>query len=328
MKTNNPEYNYIDRNVKIELVSDGIDPKTGVDRLKRQFNQMPIREIERRYIQDSDTLAGMLDGSITESEHFMDGQPRYPDMPISHAIYLDKSARPVHLLMRKVWSHLSTAKMPAASYRNIDKGSWRQLMLKDTQNADKPDVEAISVDNVYARGEMELAAFKDRVAGLRATYLSREDVAKVDESNIREDVWRYPTILDGRRVAIIDEVKSSGATLKIADILLRLAIPEAKFEPLYWSVPTLVRWDIYDDEGNPTSSEFAASQVPVWYDSESGMGRGIRDLDVVESMRDSVKKRRLGAYVLGRPYSGIAEMDSLSLEIMEDLNQLAARFKS
>lgn len=326
MKSLESQYNYLPENTQSRLVSAGVSPKTGIESMRISSERIPIQRIERSYIQNCDTLAGMFDGSIQESDHFFDGEARHGDVEVTHAIYLDKSARPVHLLMRKSWSKLSDAKIPHASYRNIDKHNWTQLMPLDTQNIDAPDVAAISLDNVNHLGDEAKASLLEQIARLRATYLRRADLEKLDEANLVEDVWKYPTILDGQRVAIVDEVKSSGATLKVADILLGAAIPEAKFEPMYWSVPATLRWNLYDIEGNITSREFMANTVPVWYDQISSYGRGIRDLDAVEASMSSSKKQRIGAYVMSRPYIGDEKMDKRSVDIREDLETLAARF--
>lgn len=328
MKTLESSYSYLPKNVEHRLVSGGVNTKTSVESLRIESQPIPIERIERNYMQNCDTLAGIFDGSITESENFMDGEARHDELPVEHAIYLDKSARPVHLLMRKTWEQLSDGKFPHASYRNIDKHNWIQLMPPDTLNPDAPDVSRISFENVKNAGAEAELALAEQIARLRATYLKREDLEKVDESNIVEDVWRYPTILDGKRVAIVDEVKSSGATLKTADILLQAAIPEAKFEPVYWSTPGVLRWDVHDPQGNRISHEFMVRTVPVWYDNISSYGRGIRDLDPMEALQSRSKKQRLGAFVLSRPYINGMTMDERSIAIRNDLEVLAERFLS
>ena len=288
-KPSSDEYIYMQDNTRIEKVIYGRDKETGADKEGIKFDIIPIKKIEQSYIQNCDTLAGIFDGTITKSECFFDGKSRH-NKPIEHAIYLDKSARPVHFLLRKIWSQLSDMKIPKASYRNIDKHQWRKLMKKGTVNVEAPEVDAISLDNITDPEEkIELV---EHIARIRATYLSHEDLEKIDESNFVEEVWNFPTILDGKTVAIVDEVKSSGATLKIADILMQKAIPEANFEPVYWSVPGLTRWTAYDKDGN-SSSEYAASKVPVWYDRDIEGGRMIRDRLPLESQKSESKNSEL-----------------------------------
>lgn len=322
------QYNNLHENVTHDIRSDGRDPRTGAERYRIVATPIPIHQIERNYMRNCDTLAGIFDGSIVESESFLRGSSRYGGKPVEHAIYLDKSSRPVQLLMRKTWSGLSEGVLPHASYRNIDKHNWVQLMSPDTENPDAPDIDRISLSNVSYLGPEAEGSLREQIARLRATYLSRSDLEKINESNVAEEVWNYPTTLDGKKVAIVDEVKSSGATLTIADLLLRAAVPEAKFEPVYWSTPGVLQWEVYSPEGDPLSREFMAKTVPVWYDGSSSYGRGIRDLNPVEAQLSESKKQRIGAYVLSLPYSQEVRMDSRSIAIREDLLRMAERFNS
>jgi len=47
------------------------------------------------------------------------------------------------------------------------------------------------------------------------------------ENEDPDEIMRTPTILDGKRLLIVDEVSRTGATLSIAEFLFRAAIPEA-----------------------------------------------------------------------------------------------------
>lgn len=325
-------YRYLPRNTKNVLRSSGRDPRTGIDGMKIGSEQMPIDEIERKYIQDCDTLAGMFDGTITESDHFFDGALRY-EGPIDHAVYLDKSGRPVRYLLKELWSQLSSGTFPESSFRNIDKEQWRSLMPPDTDSVQKPSVDDISLDNYEKHHDADAAiSLEEHLARLRATYLDPKYLQYIDEYNL-SDVWQYPTILDGKHVAIVDEVKSSGATLKIADLLMRAAVPEAKFEPVYWSVPHRHEWETYDRDGNPTGREFAVESVPVWYDSNSAYGRGIGERNPALAERSRSKRQRIGKYVLSNaPHDMVTlertTMDQRSHDIRNDLLTLAERFKS
>lgn len=324
-------YKHLPENTKTSLVFDGVDPKIGVNIQRLETKRMPIDVIEADYLRNCDTLAGIFDGSINKSENFMEGQARYEGEPVTSAIYLDKSARPVAYLMKKIWKSLSDQKLPDTYFRNIDKLNWRRLMSLDTDNPDAPEVDMISLENYEQHGESGEKLI-EHLARIRATFMEHKYLDQVDESNLKESVWQYPTRLDGQRVAIVDEVKSSGATLKIADLLLSAAIPEARFEPIHWSAPGLNKWTIYDREGNPVSREFAAKTVPVWYDQFSSEGRGIGDLDPIIAERSKNKLMRIGRYVISNPpldASGNRKpMDKKSKEIRQDLDVLADRFLS
>lgn len=149
-----------------------------------------------------------------------------------------------------------------------------------------------------------------------------EDIDKIDENNL-DDVWSYPTVFDGQRVAIVDETRSSSATLRIADMLLQEAFPDAHIEPVVWSVPPLFRWSLTKDDGS-VESHFAAYHVPVWYDSKSSEGRGGIDDNNPELLAKSNKKtERIGRHVLSVMRT---EMDSKSRELLDDFALLAKRF--
>lgn len=79
--------------------------------------------------------------------------------------------------------------------------------MGNIKNIQKPDIENIDIDRIDPR------LLNKFVASIRSQYLSPEDLKEVNEDNFEEDVWNYPTVLDGKHVAILDEVKSSGATL-------------------------------------------------------------------------------------------------------------------
>lgn len=340
--TNNNENNGYLRlkdNIELKLKGVGQDMNTGEERLELVNSRIPEQIIEESYIQNCDTLAGMLDGTITESVHFMGdsdstedkrlplherelnpGGPRHPDAgPIEYVVALDKSMRPAWRLMRKVWNNLSDEKMPSVFYRNIDKNRWSSLMAPDTENPENSDISKISFDNYDSATTEDSLPLREHLARIRATFLSGEDLDKIDEDNI-EEAFNYPTMIDEKRVAIVDEVESSGATLKIADMLMRAAIPEAKFEPMYWSVPGKVSF---------SNGEFAARTVPFWYDDDNSTGRIIRDLDVNESLKSENKKQRMGAYVLSTPFrDGRNSVDYVSEQTIHDLDILANRFNS
>lgn len=316
-------YQYLWRNVQLELQSSGINPQTKIEQYQLKEKEIPIHDIETRYMRDTDTLVGMFDGSIQLSDHFLDGAPRH-EGPVDHAIYLDKSARPVNFLVREIWDSLSDGTRPKSSFLNIDKEDWlREMGISDVQN---PDMDTVSLD------QLDPEFRRDMTARLRAVFLSPDDLRDLNEDNVAEEAWHKPTLLDGKHVAIVDEVKSSGATLSIAELLLKEAIPEADWEPVYWSVPPRVSWHVYDSDGNETSKEFAASSVPVWYDATTPHGRGnIAGKDIEWSQNSSNLRQRIGKYVIGTvpiDENGARKpLDQTSKQVHHDLRHLASRFK-
>lgn len=313
------DYKYFQNNISSELVGTGLN-KDGTQGYAFKTERIPIDKIEQYYVKDTDTLIGMFDGLVAESDHYMEQEPRHQG-PVDRAIYLDKSARPVARIVRKLHSSLAnseTSKVPPASFLNIDKEDYLLAMGFDARKLQNIDPNLIDLDKLDPGYRQQI------LAEIRAMYLSADDLAKVDENNIQE-VWNYPTILDGQHVAIVDEVKSSGNSLRIADQLISQAIPEAKTEPMYWSVPGLNRWTVTDEDGQ-THSEFATSRVPVWYKSDSIDGRlGIADRNPQKAEKSRSKRVRLGKHVLSTMLQG--GMDSTSKMIAHDISLLASRLE-
>ena len=204
---------------------------------------------------------------------------------------------------------------PSPSFLNIDKEFFTASMGA-VENIHKPDVNDIDIDRIDPN------LLKRYTSSIRAQYLSPEDLQKVDEGNFEEDVWNYPTVLDGKHVAILDEVKSSGATLLIATQLIDRALQgKANLEPIYWSVPPRVSWKSNSSAISP--DEYAASYVPPWYDAETSDGRyGIDDRNPEILAQSRSKRERLGRYILSVTRNDI---DSRSLDLIGDVEELARR---
>ena len=83
---------------------------------------------------------------------------------------------------------------------------------------------------------------------------------------------KTPTILDGKRLLIVDEVSRTGSTLRIAEFLFKAAIPEiAHVEGTYFWHPK--------EPVIKAGSEYMLTSVPVWYDPSTSIGRGIGELN-------------------------------------------------
>lgn len=318
----NPGYKIIQDSGELDTSVTGYDKngsavfgKLGAENLL----QRNMKDIEAQYVTDTDALAGIFTSDVKESKHFLDKKARYPDEPVTHAIYLDKSARNVSSIINKLWSPLigkSSEEIPEASFLNIDKEKYLLAMGFPARELQRPDLDKISLDKLHPKFH------KDIIQQIRALYLRPEDIDKIDENNL-DDVWSYPTVFDGQRVAIVDETRSSSATLRIADMLLQEAFPDAHIEPVVRSVPPLFRWSLTKDDGS-VESHFAAYHVPVWYDSKSSEGRGGIDDNNPELLAKSNKKtERIGRHVLSVMRT---EMDSKSRELLDDFALLAKRF--
>ena len=294
--------------------------REGPDEYGSLKNYIPrnVENVEEEYVGDTAILCEIYNDVISKSDHFLDGEARH-EGKIEDAIYLDKSARNVNNIVKELWSTLTgqpNDEIPKASFVNIDKGNFLIEMGFPAIDVEQPDLSQISLDRLTPEYR------KNCIHSIRALYLSPEDLAKLDENNL-DEVWQYPTILDGKRVAIVDEVRSSSATLRIADMLIQEAIPEARLEPVTWSVPMLFRWKTLVD--GEIKNNFAADHTPVWYNDKSSEGRGgIDDLnpDLLEHSRD--KRERVGRYVLSVMRK---EMDQMSKDLLDDFSLLAQRLK-
>lgn len=230
------------------------------------------------YVMNTDRLIGKMDGSIplnnitvyrSVNGGFKEEKRDLP--PPQEVIYLDKSARPVEWLVRGLYPVLVTPTqdsegneqippMPHSRFLNIDKEDWlRRMGVSQQHLEDAPDsmVDFSKID-------------PDLITRLRSLF-STEQLTE----ETRDLAWELPTVLDGRHVMIVDEVMSSGQTLKIAQKLLSLAIPEATFSGQYWMIPERR----YLNPGSTT--DFAMKRVPAWYSNVRESGRGVSDKSAV-----------------------------------------------
>lgn len=305
-------YEYLDRNVEAVQTKQDQPP---VNKGRK------LQEIENGMINDTISLIEILDGRTHESNRLLSGE-RETTGSFDAALFLDKSARPVRQLTHGLWSELSQEKEPAALFLNIDKRPWLKEMGfvdDETTNQEAIDPELVSLDKI------DPALLHNELTRIRALYVD----GHIDEDNL-DAVWDRPTRLDGKKVAIIDEVRSSGNTLRIAMELLHRAIPEATFEGMWWSTPTIVTWD--GGEQNNFERQKAATIVPVWYDKSRESGRGIGDIDEYSSMKSPSRAQRIGLSILSAPErdadGNFASNRTLSAVIRRDLGRLATRFKN
>jgi len=307
-------------------------------------NQVVDREIWStewvlsEYVKRTDGLIGKMDGTIpmiqqdiyTTREGELTAEKR--DLkPPSSVIYLDKSARPVEWMVRELWPVLARVpdtpyaegkvpQKPKDYFLNIDKGDWlRRMGVPEEHIQDVPEnlIDITKID-------------KEHIARIRALY----STAKIDEDNI-DDAWNNPTIFDGQHVMVVDEVKSSGKTLKLAQMLLSLAIPEATFSGEYWAKPL----PVFLNNGVEVDGRMQKKMawVPVWYREDSPLGRGIGDRnedwpEITEKKGYPVSRyAKLGRYVLSTPphdeNTDARISDKKARRIREDIKHMAVDLK-
>lgn len=292
-----------------------------------------VEYLESLYVQCTDGVIGILDGSINKSDENNKDNARlayseYDGEPSDCVVFLDKSARPISYLVSEFWDLLAKPDVgkPEFSHVNIDKEIWLQMMHVPMNRIQKPKPE----DFDFSKIDSDL--LEDRVRQLRAVYVTPQCIDQVNEDDL-SNIWDLKTTLDGRNVAILDEVESSGYTLKTALELYKRSFPNTKFSTLYWTSPRKIQWFVEESDGN-VSKEFAASWVPFWYDSETSSGRGIGEIDPVFSEQSSDIRQRLGKFILSTPYHRVIEerfeliTDKMSEETYSDLDLLVHRFKS
>src|SRR5690606_35777409 len=117
---------------------------------------------------------------------------------------------------------------------------------------------------------------KDHLTRIRALFVKEN----LTEENM-EKAWDMQTIFDKKHIMIVDEVRSSGKTLEIAQKLLSLAIPEATFSGQYWEKPPRILLNNGQPDKKTGKRQFAVKSVPIWYNSEDPTGRGIGDRDEI-----------------------------------------------
>ncbi len=292
-----------------------------------------INKLESMYVSLADGLIGIQDGTLRVSDEVVGDSAKYSysefeGSPSDHVVYLDKSARPVQYLVSGLWNKLSSesSSEPEHSFVNIDKEIWLQYMNVPINRLQNPKPSDYDFD------KMDQQLLKDRIAQLRAIYLKPQYIDKINEEDL-SSCMNLPTTLDGKRVLIVDEVESSGYTLKIALELYKRAFPEASFATAYWASPKKISWTVVENDGTE-SREFAASWVPFWYDADTVYGRGIGDIDPIYSAQSDDVRIRLGKFLLSAPINTKTPTgfelitDRRSEDTYHDLELLIKRFNN
>lgn len=224
----------------------------------------------------------------------MDGTSTFPEdenkPKTDCVVYLDKSARPVSWLVNAMWEDFSSEKRPESHYLAIDRTPWFQRVHADVDSGGHRIKNDASDPDELATGD----DFIKKAENLDSDIFARIRSLFIDGGITEEDpekIMNTPTILDGKNVLIVDEVKHSGATLDIAKFLMQKAIPEAHIDGAYF-------WTETDSKNKML--------VPTWYSSKDLYGRGIGDVDQSffdkrheQFKTDKTRAQAYGALVLG-----------------------------
>lgn len=222
-----------------------------------------INENLIHYVRDTALLISKIDGRIDCKTL------KKSDAPYDHVIYLDKSARPVSWLVNLFWKDFARngengapVKRPAHSYLNIDRSPWfRKVGIKVTDDGRQME-----------NGELaQYSDFVNALPNLDPKHLAAIRSLYIDGGIDCEDtdwVMSHPTVLDGKRILVVDEVSRTGATMDIAKHVISLALPDAAcVDGTYFWNP--------EEPPLMAGGEKILTSLPVWYDPSTETGRGI-----------------------------------------------------
>lgn len=333
--THTEEYEVLTDTTKGVVVGAGRHPRLGHEMYRMDEKTKSLEEVEKDLINDTDRLIAALDGTGEEDETFLEERRRYPG-PVDGAIYLDKSARPVRALVSELWNDLSEERKPVASFLNIDKENWLYAMGYSQKDFKEKyiDPSGLTLD------KLDPDFLVMQLARLRSLYFEDDQLASAEQlitdvesgaTPIEElkTLWDIPTKLDGKHVAIVDEVKSTKATLKISDMLLREAVPDADFEAVFFSTPQTFIYDFYNTTQDEMYKKITDTEKPIWYNSNMSDGRGgVENRDETWSQSSSYVKQRLGKFVLSVPFKEInGRPDERGRLLRDDFKKLAQKFR-
>ena len=291
-------------------------------KVKERANQWSSDIVRQKYVNETDQLIGILDGSITDTDAIDMFDPEKGEVESfapDTVLWLDKSARPVSWLVDAFWEQMAdpNAQKPEYEFLNIDRVNWFVFAGHDEGAAEsRLGPEDFNIEDIHS----------DKIDGLRALFVQGD----LTEENWRDEVWRMPTRLDGKNILIVDEVRNRGGTLAIAMQIMKKAIPEATFNATYF-------WHTGRYSMNKTSAEPKDQQMesaPVWYDKHNEMGRGVGDISIDyweqlyehEPTQDNLKQR-LGAFALSAPHHNPStyapKEDTLAKKIQQDFAHLS-----
>jgi hypothetical protein len=216
---------------------------------------------------------------------------------IDTAIFLDKSARPVAWLVEELWDQLVPPHdeqgrpyvRPEIKFLNIDREQWGAVVGRSEDQG--VDVHKIPTERI------------EELRGLFAPVKAKT---------------QGRSLLEGKRVLIVDEVRVSGDTLAIAEQVIKRAFPEAA------SIRG-VHWMDGQVKINPRTGVKMNTQLPVWYSDRKVTGRLVADRDTTKSMSSPSYRQQLGRYWLSTPFRG--QHDERGLRLKAEVAQLAHDMK-
>jgi len=268
-----------------------------------------MTEVASEYIKCTKDVIKVLDGTDNRRDIKDDDKEAVAAGAPDVVIYLDKSARPVSWLVDKFWSEVAdkNSVKPVTKFLSIDREDriWDDLEIT---GAKEP------TDKIYNFDRLS----KEKVLAVRAIFHRGELLP----NNWKQEVVKNND-LDQKNILIVDEVKSSGRTLMIAQKLLKRAFPTSNISGVYfWDS----RFKLIRSSGQTVQQ---MTSVPVWYNQREIGGRGVGNKDESYYARTPHEfKVRLGSFLLSAPQFGEGYRrlkvsdDKLSVALRKDINQL------
>jgi hypothetical protein len=215
------------------------------------------------------------------------------------AIFLDKSARPVAWLVNELWETLAPKDQngqilpkPAIKFLNIDREQWGPYVGRSEDKTGRIDIGRIPEEDIE-----DLRRVMAPVAG----YNRPED----------------ESLLTGKNVMVIDEVRMSGDTLHMSEAILQRAFPDAaEIDGAYWMLKPVKR-DLH-------SGAVVGGEVPVWYSDRQVTGRLVANRDSTKSLRSNSSRQRAGKYWLS---TNFRDPDLSGRQLKKEAKQLAQDLK-
>lgn len=260
-------------------------------------------------------------------------------------VYLDKSARPLDGLARKVLKNvMPDKKRPDSKFLNIDRNQiFTELGfgIRDGYFSDGTEGNKLAETSHFInRWQMGTSQeTKDRIlAAVRSQFLDKDAEVdmKASEDEIIQQILKAKTTVEGKKVIAVDETSFSGATIGVAGFLLKKALPEAKVNEKGFT--------FWESEDKQVKSEvngevkLVHGSVPVWYDKNDDFGRGIGERSESYHTRRFENNptrlnllRKVGASVLASPHRDIDEKylrDDKYEDLMYDFDQLIHDYKA
>jgi hypothetical protein len=212
--------------------------------------EKPLEELEMEYVRLTDKLIHHMTHGINFHT---------PEHEIIHAkptvvIFLDKSARPVSWLTRELWDTLAPEPgsdeiptQPDFKFLNIDRKRLRKKL--DPNGSGRFDANHFN---------------EEQIIGLRSIFNENHDGS-----------FEAPNHLDNQQIMVVDEVTATGATMEMAQCLLRRAFPTSLVQGEYWM------------EGLASSGgAIGNADLPIWFNDKIETGRGVADTHPDDSITD------------------------------------------